>query len=177
MTETLSASSLILYIKERFHNTSDLFVEEIEWEGQPAIVCYYTVLTEGGTLNEQLEILRKRAKEGIPDWGESGAINCPSIFDVDIDRCSLLLVQSAVIFPKTNKLLKITIPNITVRSPDEPTNEFVIRGSHEGFVESIDKNISLIRKHLTMPDLVVKEIRLGSETNTRVHVCLYRNNC
>ena len=73
MTETLSASSLILYIKERFHNTSDLFVEEIEWEGQPAIVCYFSVLTEGGTLNEQLEILRKRAKDGIPDWGETGA--------------------------------------------------------------------------------------------------------
>ena len=167
MTETLSASSLILYIKERFHNTSDLFVEEIEWEGQPAIVCYFSVLTEGGTLNEQLEILRKRAKEGIPDWGETGASTVLP-FSMSTMTDAVCLGSVAVVFPKTNKLLKITIPNITVRSPDEPSNEFVIRGSHEGFVESIDKNISLIRKHLTIPDLVVKEIRLGSETNTRV---------
>ena len=40
---------MILYIKELFHNTVDLFVEEMEWKDGPAIVCYYSVLTEGGT--------------------------------------------------------------------------------------------------------------------------------
>ena len=54
----------------------------------------------------------------------------------------------AVFFPATNLLMTITIPSFEVRSTTEPTNELVIRGSHEGFVESIDKNISLIRKHL-----------------------------
>ena len=64
--------------------------------------------------------------------------------------------------------MTITIPSFEVRATSEPNNEFVIRGPHEGFVESIDKNISLIRKHLSIPDLVVKDIRLGKDTNTKV---------
>lgn len=167
MTETLSTSSLILYIKERFHNTADLFVEEMEWQGQSAIVCYFSVLTEGTTLNEQLEILRKRAEDGISDWGETGASTILP-FSMSTMTDAVCVGSVAIVFPKTNKLLKITIPNVTARSPDEPNNEFVIRGSHEGFVESIDKNISLIRKNLTSPDLVVKELRLGKETNTKI---------
>ena len=39
---------------------------------------------------------------------------------------------------------------------------------HEGFVESTDKNISLIRKHLSIPNLVVKNVQLGEDTNTKV---------
>ena len=54
-------------------------------------------------------------------------------------------------------------------SPNEPDNEHVIRGPHEGFVEGFDANMSLIRKHLAIPDLVVKSLRLGKETNTRVN--------
>ena len=83
----------------------------------------------------------------------------------------------AVFFPATNKLMTITIPALKFVQQTEPTNEFVIRGSHEGFVESIDKNISLIRKHLTIPDLVVKELRLGKRDEYESHLCLYRVNC
>ncbi|WP_246880400.1 spore germination protein [Sporosarcina sp. 6E9] len=167
MTEKLSTSSLILYIKERFHNTADLFVEEMEWKGESAIICYFSVLTEGSTLNEQIEILRKRAEDGLPDWGETGASKVlPFSMSTMVD--AVCVGSVAVIFPKTNQLLKITIPNITVRSPDEPANETVIRGAHEGFVESNDKNISLIRKHLAIPDIVVKNLQLGNVTNTKV---------
>ncbi|MBO1914177.1 spore germination protein, partial [Microvirga sp. 3-52] len=112
-----------------------------EWKGESAIICYFSVLTEGSTLNEQIEILRKRAEDGLPDWGETGASKVlPFSMSTMVD--AVCVGSVAVIFPKTNQLLKITIPNITVRSPDEPANETVIRGAHEGFVESNDKNIS-----------------------------------
>ena len=53
-------------------------------------------------------------------------------------------------------------------SPDEPDNEHVIRGSHEGFVESLDTNLSLIRKRLAIPNLVVRSMQLGDDSNTNV---------
>ncbi|WP_216827436.1 spore germination protein [Alkalihalobacterium elongatum] len=34
------------------------------------------------------------------------------------------------------------------RSPDEPKNEKVIRGSHDGFVESLNTNLSIIRNRI-----------------------------
>jgi len=118
-------------------------------------------------LNEQLELLRKRAEDGLPEWGETGTSTVLP-FSMSTMTDAVCVGSVAVIFPKTNELLKITIPNVAVRSPDEPKNELVIRGPHEGFVESIDTNISLIRKHLAIADLVVDDIRLGKDTNTQI---------
>ena len=167
MTETVSASTLILYIKERFHNTSDLFLETIEWQGETAIICYYSVMTEASQANEQLELIRERVGEGLSDWGETAAstvlpFSMSTLVEVVCSK------SVAVIFPKTNELLKVTVPNITVRSPDEPDNEHVIRGSHEGFVESLDTNLSLIRKRLAIPNLVVQSMQIGDDSNTKV---------
>ena len=54
----------------------------------------------------------------------------------------------AVYFPATNLIMIITIPSYEVRSTSEPTNEFVIRGSHEGFVEALTKIFLLFEKVL-----------------------------
>ena len=72
-------------------------------------------------------------------------------------------------FLTTNLLLKITIPKFAVRGPEEPINEHVIRGPHEGFVEAFDTNLSLIRKRLAIPDLVARSMRIGQDSNTRVN--------
>src|SRR6185312_3749771 len=37
-----------------------------------------------------------------------------------------------------------------------------------GFVESIDTNTALIRKHISIPDLVVRTLILGKNTNTQI---------
>ena len=52
---------------------------------------------------------------------------------------------------------------------NEPINEHVIRGPHEGFVEAFDTNLSLIRKRLAIPDLVARSMRIGQDSNTRVN--------
>ena len=165
MTETVSEASLILYIKEKFHNTADLFVETMEWHGKTAIVCYYSVLTEASLTHEQLELIRKRAEKGVPDWGETAASTIlPFSMSTLVD--TVCVGSVAVVFLDTNQLLKLSIPKFAVRSPDEPDNEHVIRGAHEGFVESFDANMALIRKRIPVADLVVRSIRLGGNTNT-----------
>ena len=56
-----------------------------------------------------------------------------------------------------------------MRSPNEPENEHVIRGPHEGFVEGFDANMSLIRKRLAIPNLVVQSLWIGNDTQTRIN--------
>ena len=73
MSDTISTDSMILYIRKIFHDSADLFVEEMEWHDGPAIVCYYSVLTEGGKVNEQIDIIRQRAVDGLSDWGDTAA--------------------------------------------------------------------------------------------------------
>ena len=166
--DTVSTDSLILYIKKIFHNSSDLFVEETKWQDGPVVICYYTVMTEGAQVNQQLELIRKRATDGLADWGET-AISSVHAFSVSTLTQSVSSGFVAVIFPDTNLLLQITMPKFAIRSPNEPENEHVIRGPHEGFVEGFDANMSLIRKRLAIPDLVVQSLRLGNDTQTRVN--------
>lgn len=167
MDEVKSNDSVIVYIKNLFHGSADLTVREVTWKDGVGIVCFYNTMTESGEVNKQIDILRKRAIDELPDWGGTAASSVDA-FSVSKLVESVSSGFVAVYFPSTNLLMTITIPSYEVRSTAEPNNEFVIRGAHEGFIESTDKNISLIRKHLAIPDLVVKDLRIGKVTNTKV---------
>lgn len=56
------------------------------------------------------------------------------------------------------------------RGITEPQTEIVVRGSHEGFVENLKTNMSMLRRRLKTPDLCFETLQLGSETNT--NACL-----
>lgn len=77
--------------------------------------------------------------------------------------------ETIVILLHTNEMIRLNSPNFVYRTPDEPSNEEVLRGSHEGFVENYDSNVSLIRKRIKNNKLIVKKIVIGKETNTLVY--------
>ncbi len=54
------------------------------------------------------------------------------------------------------------------RGIEEPPSEPVIRGPHEGFVESIQVNLSLIRRRIRTPHLHVRILAIGRLTQTTV---------
>ncbi len=57
-----------------------------------------------------------------------------------------------------------------VRSTDEPQNEKVVRGSHQGFVENLTINLNLLRKRIEDPNLFIQYLTLGKKTNTKVAI-------
>jgi len=56
------------------------------------------------------------------------------------------------------------------RSPEEPSTEATVRGSKEGFVESLRVNTSILRRRIADPRLHIEERRLGKITRTLVAV-------
>ena len=66
-------------------------------------------------------------------------------------------------------MLSLFIPSDVNRTIDEPSNEHVIRGSHEGLIENLDSNLALFRKRINNPALVVKTFSLGKETNVKAY--------
>ena len=61
------------------------------------------------------------------------------------------------------------------RSIVAPENEFVIRGSQEGFIESIRTNTSLIRRLINSENLVIENTNVGKVNNNMVCVCYMKN--
>jgi spore germination protein KA len=167
MDEVKSNDSMILYIKNLFYNSVDLIVREVTWKDGVGIVCFLNTITESGEVNKQIDIIRKRSIDDLTDWGGT-VVSSVEAFSVPKLVENVTHGFVAIYFPATNLLMTITMPSFEVRSTAEPNNELVIRGAHEGFVESIDKNISLIRKHLAIPDLVIKDLQVGKVTNVKV---------
>lgn len=54
------------------------------------------------------------------------------------------------------------------RSVQEPESDKVLRGSHEGFVETIIFNTALIRRKIRNPDLTMKGIQIGNSSKTDI---------
>ncbi len=63
------------------------------------------------------------------------------------------------------------IQGYAVRGVDEPSSEGNIMGSHDGFVETVRTNMSLIRRRLKSPRLQFKLFPVSERSQTDVIVC------
>jgi len=75
-----------------------------------------------------------------------------------------------LIFDSTGEYLAIDIHGGPLRSLEEPPTENVQRGSREGFIETLDINLSLVRRRLRDQRLVVKKTTIGQRTRTPVAI-------
>ncbi|HPT87728.1 MAG TPA: spore germination protein [Bacillota bacterium] len=82
----------------------------------------------------------------------------------------LLAGHLLIVKPGTSGIAALDVQGWLKRQPEEPQTERLIRGPREGFVESLDDNIGMIRRWIQDPNLKVEEIVLGRRTKTRVAV-------
>ncbi len=66
--------------------------------------------------------------------------------------------------------LAVDLREYPARSVDEPEKERVMRGSRDGFVETIIWNAALIRRRIRDPKLVVEIIHVGKRSKTDVAI-------
>jgi len=69
------------------------------------------------------------------------------------------------------EIISINTIGWVTRSISEPQSETIVRGPREGFTESMNVNLSLLRRRLVNPNLKSKFIKIGKQTKTQVCVC------
>lgn len=90
--------------------------------------------------------------------------------DTDAIIKAVLSGQSAIICDKFEKAILLDFRTYPARGVDEPDKEKVLRGAHDGFVETIVCNTALIRRRIRDPKLTFEMFSLGSITQTDVAV-------
>ena len=75
-----------------------------------------------------------------------------------------------LIFAGIKEAVIIDIHGGPVRSLEEPPGEKSVQGPREGFIETLDINISLVRRRLRTPRLVVKQTTVGQRTRAPVAI-------
>ena len=69
------------------------------------------------------------------------------------------------------ELISIDTIGWETRSISEPQAETIVRGPREGFTESMNLNLSLLRRRLINPNLKLEFMRIGKQTKTLICVC------
>lgn len=67
--------------------------------------------------------------------------------------------------------IAIGIQGYPSRGVDEPSSQLNVRGSREGFVEVIRRNMALIRRRIKSPTLVFEMSAMGERSNTDICLC------
>ncbi len=67
-----------------------------------------------------------------------------------------------------DKYITIGVQKFNTRTPSEPNSEKVIRGPRDGFTESVETNVSLIRNRIRSSRVIYKEIIVGKYTKSKV---------
>ncbi|WP_157261105.1 spore germination protein [Paenibacillus wynnii] len=88
----------------------------------------------------------------------------------DFSKCVQSILEGHVILfiPPNKEVLLIDVSKYLYREIAESKSEPTIRGPHDSFIESIESNISLVRKRLKTPHLRMEECTLGDSTQTKV---------
>ena len=63
------------------------------------------------------------------------------------------------------------VKQFPTRSIEEPDTSKVLRGSHDGFVESIMKNAALLRRRIRDPRLTLEGLEVGGRSHANVALC------
>ena len=81
---------------------------------------------------------------------------------------SVVTGMAAVLVEDANTALVLETRGYPARSVDKTTNETVVLGAQEGFVESLRTNITLLRRYLPSPHLVTEALSVGTAVPCRL---------
>lgn len=76
--------------------------------------------------------------------------------------------HAVLIFPDRSECYAFSAPANFNRTPEDASSESSIKGARDGFVESLEINVALIRKRLKTTDLVYTSYSLGEVTSSTV---------
>lgn len=90
--------------------------------------------------------------------------------DVDTITTAILSGQTAILFDMADSAVIVDLRSYPTRSMNEPEKEKALRGSKDGFVETIVFNTALVRRRIRDTHLVFEMINIGSISKTDVAI-------
>ncbi|KRF38061.1 spore germination protein [Paenibacillus sp. Soil787] len=158
--------------------SSDFIKSFIELPLQKLSISYYKTLIDEHVLQHNLiHSLQLRACEHVITAIEeiSAWIPIDQIMiteDIKVIQSSLLKGYAIVQIHENDLKCALIRFSSSEGSRDHNTteNEFSVVGPKVGFVENMDINIHLLRTQINIPNLIVKELTLGTVSNTKVAI-------
>lgn len=171
-----------LYLMEqklRTDKSFDLIIKKAKVARKRATVYCIDGFIKESTLEKILEYFAKLPDEEVGKVTNTDEfvdnfityIECDSTNDVNKAVTMVLSGATVVIVEGLTGGIIIDARTYPARSVEEPESDRVLRGSHEGFVETLVMNTALIRRKIRDPNLTMELYSVGSSSKTDVVLC------
>ncbi|MBR2283578.1 MAG: spore germination protein [Ruminococcus sp.] len=175
--------SSIEAVKKMTGGSSDILINEFSTGGiSCALLC-----CEGMTSAQTLAELVLMPVTGLPPQGSPRELfgyirrelllstDRPVISDYDTLLRLLYSGFAVLMADGSDTALGFGVQGAQSRGIQEPSGEGNIMGSHEGFTETVRTNMSMLRRRLKSPELVMELFTKGERSNTDICLCYMKD--
>ncbi len=205
VSTTLKHNLDYLKVKYNMLINNDIKIREFSLNFQkkkyPAFILYIDGMVNGDNINNFILkpiLLKSSIKMEDPVKKSENSLktkNTPSKNDLENFLYSNLIPQNSIskenefknIIPKINAgFCALFVESINVsfcieakgfktRSVSQPITEAVVKGAHEGFVENIRTNTSMLRKIVNNEKLIIEESEVGDLNKAQIAICYLKD--
>lgn len=157
-------------IKRKTSQIHDVIYKKIPTKEGIVTVIYSSSLVEKMTLQVMVFIPLANYLNQIHQIAEEVEVtNIPEV------TSKIITGQTLLFFHQTNLLLSIDTYSAPTRTITNTETESTVIGPQDAFTESLETNISLVKRRIKNPMLKNEERIIGTETNTKISI-LYMEN-
>lgn len=161
----------------RIDKSFDLICKETTIGGQNACFFFVDGFTKDEVMQKLLSGFYTIKPQDMPDNASDFSIKQLPYIEVDIVMnleqtiTNILSGMTALLIDGYDAAICMDVRTYPARSVDQPEKEKVLRGSKDGFVETIVFNTALIRRRIRDPKLTMEMLSVGSVSHTDVVLC------
>ena len=176
LTTDYNTNLNILSSALRSDKSFDLVKRELVISGRRAVLFFVDGLLKDDIAEKILEFFYKNVKDenfkSALYFSQSSVPYVEVEVSADLKKvCTDVLSGiSALLIEGFSEVILLDTRTYPQRSTSEPDNDKVLRGSRDGFVETLINNTALIRRRIRDTELTVKAYSIGTQSHTDVAV-------
>ena len=165
----------------RINESFDLICKDTFIGGKDACFFFVDGFTKDEVMQKLLSGFYTIQPQDLPKTAEDFSTKQLPYIEVDIVNdpqkviTAILSGMTALLIDGYTSAICMDVRTYPARSVDQPEKEKVLRGSRDGFVETIVFNTALIRRRIRDPKLTMEMLSVGSVSHTDVVLC-YMND-
>ena len=155
----------------------DLIYRVMEIGGKDACMYFIDGFCKDGTMQKMLQYFIGITKEDMPQDAHEMSKRCIPYVEVDLNNKwddiikNLLSGVLVLLVDGYSQAILIDARTYPARNVSEPDKDKVLRGSKDGFVETIVFNTALIRRRIRSTDLRMEMMSAGTNSQTDIAIC------
>lgn len=161
-----------LNIKENF----DIICKDFYIGGKKSSFFFVDGFVKDDIMEKMMTLWNGVKEEDMPDDAQEIADRIITYVEVDVTEKEeemvkgVLMGMTCLIVSGTQKAIMIDCRTYPARNVEEPEKDKVMRGSRDGFVETVVFNTALIRRRIRNPELTMQILSVGRSSNTDIVV-------